>query len=680
MNIKWLIHRLSVMSLSEILYRTKNTLKFKLIESKLIKSSSKDNIYIDFNYIKKVLFDFGCGKTNYSISDNLKDVSRPDETTLYQSDECIQEILISANNALNNKIDVFGDMLTLPDNFDWQTDPTSNRSWSRDFFLRIDYRNADCPGDPKIIWEINRHQFLVDLGIAYQVTGNEKYAEKILNIIASWIHNNKQYYGINWTSSLELALRLWSWLISISLISKSNIFNAWDKNKINYSIYCQADFIFNYMSLYSSANNHLIGELTGLLLVSFFLKGTKKTERWKKKAIFLLEQQIDKQFFNDGVNKEQAIYYECYTIEYYLLCEYLLKAFNQSFSPKVYLRLGKSIEFLHSISTKNGLYPNIGDEDGGYGLRVGKKENKILSLLSLASVLFDKNYLIGKRKLFDLKSLLLLSNKYSRFFMELHDGYEPSSGIIDNSSGRPELKIFKEGGYAILKKVWANEDTLITFDFGPIGLRPLSAHGHADILSINLIHKGKPILADIGTYKYYQDNNWRTYFKSTAAHNTICVEDSNQLDELGSFLWGKEPHIGLSFNEKDLWIEAEHDGYLKNFGVVHKRRLEYYNNSLIITDTIKTSQRRQISMNFHLDKQVTIEKITNGKFKLTNSHAEAIIEFDHKLGINIKKGVDAKERTGWISERFNSITPTNSIIAIKSINKDEIFITKITLI
>ena len=77
----------------------------------------------------------------------------------------------------------------------------------------VDFLDAGRVGDSKVVWELNRHQWLVRLGQAYRMTGDERYAERFAATIVEWTRANPPGVGINWASSLEVAFRIisWSW-------------------------------------------------------------------------------------------------------------------------------------------------------------------------------------------------------------------------------------------------------------------------------------------------------------------------------------------------------------------------------------------------------------------------------------------------------------------------------------
>ena len=75
---------------------------------------------------------------------------------------------------------------------------------------------------------------------------------------------------------------------------------------------------------------------------------------------------------------------------------------------------------------------------------------------------------------------------------------------------------------------------------------------------------GVDILADPGTYCYHGEPAWRSYFRSTVAHNTAELAGRNQSTEGGPFLWLRHATARETEVRDDgatvVWA-AEHDGY-----------------------------------------------------------------------------------------------------------------------
>lgn len=641
--IKWYLSRLKAMTPQEITYRVLREVKYRSYEKGKVKDLD------DTGPVRLNFFPLATGHL-----ENFR-----------------EEILASADRICAGQLQVFGQELQFGG---WRKDPITGNVWPQDFFARLNFRSGKLPGDVKVIWEINRQQFLPLLGVAYALTGNELYGKKILEHILSWISDNPRFQGINWSSSLELALRIISWAVAISAMQGTVWLGVFEE-KIAASIYEQCAYIDDNLSLYSSANNHLIGELAGLICGCYLLGSTPDTEKWLKKSVDLLEKNIKRQFYPDGVSKEQAIYYQCYTMEYYFLTQYILQLSGRSFSREVLEVLEKACGFLNVISDRHGQALHIGDEDGGKVLEV-LPENWTLSLLFWGAMLTENSALVkGKNLAFSPKLALLYGAQYTEKAAQWSKALTP--GAV--------TKVYSDGGYWVKKLVGEDfKDTLLTFDFGPIGLAPLSAHGHSDILAFTLRFKDRDFFIDPGTYKYDQEQRWRNYFKSAMAHNILTVNEQNQLENLGPFLWGPGPQVKLYEVNPDS-VYAGHYGYKKE-GVLITRRLDYVPRQIKITDTVKRLRQEgnllNIQVLFHLDAEVQVSEVKRHVYKLEHSGIVLYLKMTSSFGeewtvtvLNgetaaLKETAATSEETamthpvtpGWQSRGFYRLEATRTIV------------------
>ena len=104
---------------------------------------------------------------------------------------------------------------------DWALDPVSGCRAPSLHWSLLDPLDLQSVGDSKVVWELNRHQWMVDLGRAYRFTGEERYAKIFVRLASEWMRANPPGVGLNWTSSLEVALRLISWCWALFLFRDS---------------------------------------------------------------------------------------------------------------------------------------------------------------------------------------------------------------------------------------------------------------------------------------------------------------------------------------------------------------------------------------------------------------------------------------------------------------------------
>jgi uncharacterized heparinase superfamily protein len=145
--------------------------------------------------------------------------------------------------------------------------------------------------------------------------------------------------------------------------------------------------------------------------------------------------------------------------------------------------------------------------------------------------------------------------------------------------------------------------TLVIVDIGP----PL-VDAHASPLAFEMSHGRERLIVNCGAFGG-DDERWRSALRSTPAHSTLTVEDSNALDV--GWLGTLPMRVSSARQETEgaLWLDARHDGYRRRFGISHRRRL-YLGESgtdLRGEDRLegRAGQRFQIRFHLHPDVQAT---------------------------------------------------------------------------
>src|SRR5688572_3954510 len=173
---------------------------------------------------------------------------------------------------------------------DWNRDPKTGVRAPLAFGRALNYRNKKLVGNIKYLWEPNRHLELVTLAQAWHLTRRDRYSMGCRSLLESWIHQCPYPLGPNWSSSLELGIRLVNWSFAWHLLGgeASSLFAGTDGARFRQrwlmAIYQHCHFIARYPSRYSSANNHLMGELLGLLVGSLTWPKWPESAGWASAA------------------------------------------------------------------------------------------------------------------------------------------------------------------------------------------------------------------------------------------------------------------------------------------------------------------------------------------------------------------------------------------------------------
>ncbi|MEN8907200.1 MAG: alginate lyase family protein [Clostridiales bacterium] len=629
MNYNFLVNRLMRMSSGEIVHRLKE--KKKIIKDKEYTAEKK----LKYNILD---MDYGI-KLNRNIN-------------LWNKAFIVRD----AENVCAGKIDLFSMKdIDISKGINYHKDYKSLKcSPQKSYFKSIDYRDGELMGDIKYIWEINRHLFLLKLVLAYNLTNNKKYISKIKYYINEWIKQNPFLYGVNWSSSLELGIRLINWSLCYSFI-KNEIDDEFKGIWVD-SVYKHIWLINRYYSKYSSANNHLIGEAAGVFIASSIFPKYEETSVWLETAKKILEEECIKQNYEDGVNKEQAISYQQFVLDFLIIAGFIGKISKSDFSKEYWAMIEKMIEFLVAIEDCCSNFPQFGDEDDGLVIDIGQNQYGIYrSIINTGAFLFERKEFYKTDYIKDNKTSFLLS------IINMNEYILPKRT-------RSLPAYFKEGGYYILGDDFNmfNEQKMI-FDCGSLGYLSLSAHGHADALSFYFSAGGVPIFVDPGTYAYHVNKKWRDYFRGTRAHNTLNVNNSDQSIMSGNFMWSKKAKADIISYTYLQNAKGFHDGYLRlKNPLYHTREIIYYkkNKKWEIVDDISSKGCNNLEFCYHLHPDCKVVKHSNGTIIIEFKMGKCILDFDKTAEIVVDKG-NINECIGWYSKSYDYKEPCHTIMVRK---------------
>ena len=485
-----------------------------------------------------------------------------------QFPESRRELLSQADLLLGGQFDLLGyQHLSFGRPIDWHLDPVNGRRAPRVHWSSIDPLDAALVGDSKVVWELSRHQWTMQLAQAFALTGEERYAAAAIAAINDWIDANPLGIGINWSSSLEVALRLMAWTWTLALLRHSAPLTGGTLVRVLSSIHSHATHVEKYLSRYFSPNTHLTGEALGLFYAGVAFPEFRDAERWRATGATTLIEQADQQVSVDGIYFEQSTCYQRYTCDIYLHFLQLASRNHIDVPARTREHLQRMVDVLVTLRGPDGMVPAIGDADGGQLMPLVVREHgDCRGIFAAAAALFGR-----------------------RDFAHAAGGPAPEVGWLlgadgadvfaRTATGRPATeasRIFVAGGYAVMRSGSGRDAHQMIVDVGPLGS---FGHGHADLLSIQCAIFGQACLVDAGTYAYTAEPEWRNYFRGTSAHNTVRIDGKDQAEPAGPFGWRERPRTTVrgwqSTSEFDA-IDAEHTAFVgQGIPVVHRRRVVF---------------------------------------------------------------------------------------------------------
>lgn len=527
----------------------------------------------------------------------LDGVSSPTTPSLLadRSPESCARTISRAEQIIRGRFDLMGHTdLYFGDPIDWHLDPTSGRRAPQMHWSRLVGLDPLGGGDCKLVWELNRHQWMVRLGQAYRLTGDQRYTEASAMLLRQWMGENPPGIGINWMSSLEVGLRLISWCWALSLLSGSRALDPELTSLILGGIETHARHVERHLSYYFSPNTHLTGEALALLYAGLVVPDGRPARRWRALGWRILTEEIANQVLPDGVHFEQSTCYQRYTIEIYLHFIALAELSRRTVPQSVRSRLGLMLDFLVSLRRPDGTMPEIGDSDGGRLLPLDEGATDDFSaLFSTSAALLGRDDCASAAGSVSSETIWMLGTSGVAAFDARNQ-----AAAIERSS-----RLFSPGGYAVMTCGRPPRDHQLVFDVGPLGCHVSAGHGHADLLTIACSVFGRSCLVDPGTYCYAHAPLWRKYFRGSSAHSTVSVDGESSSRPSGPFSWKERKGATLrrwhSCEEFD-FADAEHDAYTRlPDPVIHRRRLFFVKPRFwVVVDDLSGTLEHTVEMRY----------------------------------------------------------------------------------
>lgn len=398
--------------------------------------------------------------------------------------------------------------------------------------------------DVKLTWEPARFGFIFTLLRAYYLTGDDRLPGVFWKYFEQFSQFNPPLQGPNWVSAQEVALRLialcWAgWIFQNSPESTEERLSD-----LYRSIAAHAARIpptLDYAR--AQGNNHLLSEAAGIYTAAAFLPDHPTSSFWRMLGWKTFHQGLADQIAPDGTYAQHSANYHRLMLDLSLWMLTVSRQIGDSFPPASLEHLAAATSWLYDLAdTQSGRVPNLGSNDGA-------------QLLPLSACSFQ-----------DFRPTLQAG---SRAFL-----------------GRPA---FPPGPWDELS-IWMNlpvDDVDVTSpppssaihkirnkeDWGSIRIAHFTSRpNHADQLHVDLWWNGQPICLDAGTYRYTAPQPWNNPLSGTLCHNTITINELDQMRRVGKFLWLdwaqayrlSAPGINSIVAETTAW---------RKMGILHRRSL-----------------------------------------------------------------------------------------------------------
>jgi hypothetical protein len=343
-----------------------------------------------------------------------------------------------------------------------------------------------------IEWSIRIHGFpyFRPLELAWEETRDPKYAKGIESIICDWMDKTPVPFGLRsgglaWGHSLIVSQRAFCTLVDIFTVL-CECDQTKDQTIVDLlkSIYEHVEYLLQFESFPPS--NKTISEGRSLLAMACSFPEFRESGQWFNQASDRLLQDMRIQVMPDGASYELTPGYQMAIASWFLAAFNIAGKFGRVIDPELEAGIRRMYDWCVSINRPDYTHPSVSDAgslDAGYGQ----------ALTGPGTILGDE-------------SAVWVGTK----------GAEGSPPGYDSIARQ-------DSGYFVMRSGWEKDDQYLLFEGGPFG----RFHQHEDMLSFDLYAKGLPFIVDPGITSYFP-NAWTSFYRTTAAHNTVLVDGRGQ--------------------------------------------------------------------------------------------------------------------------------------------------------
>jgi len=504
-------------------------------------------------------------------------------------------------------------------------------------------------GDIKLIWEFSRFSFVYALVRAYWRSGNESYPEIFWRLIEDWQVRNQPNLGPNWKCGQEVAFRIMAWCFGFYGFLYAGASTNERLTQLVEMIAVSGDRIEgNIAYALSQRNNHGISEALGLWTIGLLFPELPDAERWQERGRRCLEDQGKSLIYEDGSFSQHSVNYHRLMLHDYLWALRLGDLNGQPLSDVLKSRVAAANEWLYQTQDETtGRVPYYGQNDGALILPLNNCD-----YLDFRPVTQSLHYYFTGERLFE-------NGPWDEDLLWL---FGPDALAAPLTVKTRKDFAAPQGGYYTIRA-----------DNGFAFVRCATLHdrpGQADMLHVDLWWRGLNIAADPGTYSYNAPEPWDNPLAHTAYHNTVTVDDRDQMDRVGKFLWfpwlkGKARCVQRSSGGNMAYWEGTHDGYRRLQSPVDHRRgvLQLGAESWLVVDRLagSTSHRYRLHWLFpdceHLwdeSSALLVMRTTEGVYY---AHADA----EPHTGRYTLVRADQNSPRGWRAPYYNYREPALSL-------------------
>ena len=261
------------------------------------------------------------------------------------SDKYKSDIETRAQNLIAHEFEIFGNTISFDDEIEWHLDFQSKYKWPLRYYKRLlPVFNTNDETDAKFPYELSRFTHFTTLGIAYKLSGDEKFVQEFVTEIDSWIDKNPYLHGVNWTCAMDVAIRACNLITGYCFIKNSNVLSDDFISRFFKYLYLHGEFVSNNLEYHDGmTTNHYLSNITGLVYLGVMFSHFRDAKEWISFGIQELKKEIMKQVYPDGCDFEASTCYHRLALELFFFSTFLIVINDRDFNGNNFISVSNKI-------------------------------------------------------------------------------------------------------------------------------------------------------------------------------------------------------------------------------------------------------------------------------------------------------------------------------------------------
>jgi uncharacterized heparinase superfamily protein len=454
----------------------------------------------------------------------------------------------------------------------------------------------------------------------------------VATLIREWIQSNPFGRGRDAWHPFVVSERVVNWIIAIRLAKGAAPLDS----DIATSLAIQCAFIEKNLET-DVGGNHLLKNLKAVAIAGCCWSG-RQADMWRTHYSGAFGRELERQLLADGAHYERSPMYHALVLQDALEVGAMLRATGETISASLSSAARAMVDYLPHVTHPDGEIALFNDSVMGDAPPPS-------TLHAFADRVLGAGDGTGHMTVRQAALAAHLPGPAPAATPRFVSDQPEDGGLV-------AIPILAGRGFALI-------------DVGKACPDELPAHAHADLFSFEASLNGKRLIVDSGVGEY-RSGRWREYYRSTRAHNSVAVDDQDQIECWGSFRVARRARV-VERRAIDAplvrGVTAAHDGYTRLADPVIARRsfVSLADRAWLVIDRLEGRGAHRWSSCLHCSPDVRIDLVGGRIAVLSQGPQMAVVAWFGAAAVDVVAGVEGPLQ-GWYAPEFGVHLPAPVLV------------------